>query len=89
LSSRDRHEARQAVFGGLWENWKDPKSPEWVRTFAVITPDANSLVAQIHNRILILASDDYNLNPSSASMPSPILLLMFMIGSQTYEGRAE
>jgi hypothetical protein len=27
--------------GGLWENWKDPTSGEWIRTFAIITTDAN------------------------------------------------
>jgi putative SOS response-associated peptidase YedK len=31
--------------GGVWENWKDPTSGEWIRTFAVITTDANALVA--------------------------------------------
>jgi putative SOS response-associated peptidase YedK len=36
--------------GGLWENWKDPTSGEWVRTFAIITTDANELVAEIHDR---------------------------------------
>jgi putative SOS response-associated peptidase YedK len=42
--------------GGLWENWKEPTSGEWIRTFVVITTDANELVAQIHNRMpLILA----------------------------------
>ena len=46
--------------GGLWENWRDPTSSEWVRTFAIITTDANELVAEIHNRMpLILASPDY------------------------------
>jgi putative SOS response-associated peptidase YedK len=46
--------------GGLWENWKDPTSGEWVRTFVVITADANELVAQINNRIpLILGPGDY------------------------------
>jgi putative SOS response-associated peptidase YedK len=30
--------------GALWENWKDPSSGEWVRTFAIITTDANELV---------------------------------------------
>jgi putative SOS response-associated peptidase YedK len=46
--------------GGLWENWKDPASGEWIRTFAVITTDANELVAEIHDRMpLILAPDDY------------------------------
>jgi putative SOS response-associated peptidase YedK len=47
--------------GGLWENWKDPATGEWIRTFAVITTDANELVAQIHNWMpLILAPGDYN-----------------------------
>jgi len=42
--------------GGLWENWKDPNSGEWIRTFAIITTDANELVGEIHDRMpLILA----------------------------------
>jgi putative SOS response-associated peptidase YedK len=46
--------------GGLWENWKDPAAGEWIRTFAVITTDANALVADIHDRMpLILAPEDY------------------------------
>jgi len=46
--------------GGLWENWKDPKSGEWIRTFTIITTDANELVAHIHDRMpLILAPGDY------------------------------
>jgi putative SOS response-associated peptidase YedK len=36
--------------GGLWENWRDPTSGEWVRTFAAITTDADELVAEIHDR---------------------------------------
>ncbi len=39
---------------------KDPASGEWVRTFAVVTTDANELVADIHDRMpVILASGDY------------------------------
>jgi putative SOS response-associated peptidase YedK len=46
--------------GGIWENWKDPATGEWVRTFAIITTDANKLVAEIHDRMpLILAPGDY------------------------------
>jgi putative SOS response-associated peptidase YedK len=46
--------------GGLWENWRDPTSGEWMRTFAIITTDANELVAEIHDRMpLILAPTDY------------------------------
>lgn len=45
---------------GIWENWKEPKSGEWIRTFAVITTDANELVTTIHNRMpLILARGDF------------------------------
>ena len=41
---------------GLWENWKDPASSEWIRTFAIITTDTNELVAEIHDRMpLIIA----------------------------------
>ena len=36
---------------GIWENWKEPRSGEWIRTFAVITTDANQFVAEIHGRI--------------------------------------
>jgi putative SOS response-associated peptidase YedK len=35
--------------GGLWENWHDPTSGEWMRTFAIMTTDANELVAEIHD----------------------------------------
>ena len=35
---------------GLWENWKELASGEWIRTFTVITTDANELVAEIHGR---------------------------------------
>jgi putative SOS response-associated peptidase YedK len=46
--------------GGIWEDWKDPATAEWVRTFGVITTDANALVAEIHDRVpLILAPGGY------------------------------
>ena len=46
--------------GGVWENWKDPISGEWIRTFAIITTDANELVSEIHDRMpLILAPADH------------------------------
>jgi putative SOS response-associated peptidase YedK len=44
----------------LWENWKDPNSGGWIRTFAIITTDANEMVAEIHDRMpLIIAPADY------------------------------
>ena len=36
---------------GLWENWKNPNTGEWERTFAIITVPSNALLAQIHNRM--------------------------------------
>ena len=48
------------ALAGIWENWKEPASGEWVRTFAIITTDANELVAEIHDRMpVILAREDY------------------------------
>src|SRR5262245_41483703 len=45
---------------GIWENWKEPASGEWIRTFAIITTDSNELVAEIHDRMpVILAPADY------------------------------
>ncbi len=29
---------------GLWENWKDPGTWAWVRTFTIITVPSNELV---------------------------------------------
>jgi hypothetical protein len=53
-------DGRPFGIAGLWENWKEPQSGEWMRTFAIITTDANDLVAQIHNKMpLILAPRDY------------------------------
>jgi putative SOS response-associated peptidase YedK len=36
---------------GLWENWRDPNTGEWERTFAIITVPSNELVGQIHDRM--------------------------------------
>jgi putative SOS response-associated peptidase YedK len=64
--------------GGIWENWKDPASREWIRTFAIITTDANELVSDIHDRMpLILPSAAYQrwlseeLDPRDLMRPFP------------------
>jgi putative SOS response-associated peptidase YedK len=51
-----------APFGlaGLWENWQDPASGAWLRTFCIVTTRANALVRPIHSRMpVILAPQDY------------------------------
>jgi putative SOS response-associated peptidase YedK len=46
---------------GLWENWKNPNTGEWERTFAIMTVPSNELVAQIHNRMpAILETRSYD-----------------------------
>jgi putative SOS response-associated peptidase YedK len=67
---------------GIWENWKDPASDEWVRTFAIITTDSNELVAAIHDRMpVILASADYarwlgeESDPGDLMRPYPAALM--------------
>ena len=51
------------AMAGLWEAWRDPESPDdtpWLRTCAVITTDANSTVAPIHDRMpVMLAAADW------------------------------
>jgi putative SOS response-associated peptidase YedK len=60
--------------GGLWENWKDPASGEWIRTFTIITTDANELVAEIHDRMpLIVGPSDYVRWLSDEPDPSDLL----------------
>ena len=46
---------------GLWENWRNPNTGEWERTFAVITVPSNDLFNQIHNRMpAILTPESYD-----------------------------
>jgi putative SOS response-associated peptidase YedK len=44
---------------GIWENFKEPASGEWVRTFAIVTTDANELVADIHDRMPVILAPTY------------------------------
>ena len=65
-----------APFGlaGLWENWKDPATGEWLRTFCIVTTRANSLVRQIHSRMpLILKAADYGRWLSDEDDPRDLL----------------
>lgn len=41
------------AMAGLWERWKSPEG-EWVRTFTVLTTDANALIAPIHDRMPVI-----------------------------------
>ena len=48
------------ALAGIWENWKNPETEEWQRTFAIVTVPANALVGTIHDRMpAILRPEDY------------------------------
>jgi len=47
-------DGRPFTFAGLWENWKDPESGEWLRTCTIITGEPKELVAQIHPRMPVI-----------------------------------
>jgi len=65
--------------GGLWENWKDPTTQEWVRTFAIVTTKPNEVLAPLHDRMpVILESLNYDTwldtqrDPADLLRPYPI-----------------
>jgi putative SOS response-associated peptidase YedK len=42
------------AMAGLWSVWKDPETGKWVVSAAVVTTDANRLVASLHDRMPVL-----------------------------------
>lgn len=62
----------------IWENWRQPGTEEWIRTFAVITCPANDLVADIHDRMpVILPPSAYDRWLSNVEPDPRDLLLPF------------
>lgn len=47
------------ALAGLWENWKDPATGEWLRTFTLLTTSPNDLIASFHHRmpVIVLGED--------------------------------
>jgi putative SOS response-associated peptidase YedK len=46
------------IMAGLYENWRSPEGP-WVRSCTIITTDANTLVAPIHDRMPVVLGPDH------------------------------
>ncbi len=47
------------AFAGIWEHWRG-EGEEVVRTFAIVTTDANATMRAVHDRMpVILAPDDW------------------------------
>ena len=48
------------AFAGLWDAWKDQHG-QWLQSFAIVTTEANELMAQVHTRMpVILHAKDYD-----------------------------
>jgi putative SOS response-associated peptidase YedK len=42
------------ALGAIWESWRHPETGDIVRTFCVITTEANALLSQIHDRMPVI-----------------------------------
>ncbi len=51
IARRDGHEMLVAA---IWDGWRDPRSGEVLRTFAVITTEANATLLPIHDRMPVI-----------------------------------
>ena len=48
------------AFAGIWDAWKDAQG-HWLQSYAIVTTDANELMAKIHPRMpVILQAQDYD-----------------------------
>jgi putative SOS response-associated peptidase YedK len=76
------------AFAGLWEGWRG-EGGEVVRTFAILTTDANAPMRAVHHRMpVILAPDDWTEwlegdDPAALLRPAPDDLLRFWPVSRT------
>jgi putative SOS response-associated peptidase YedK len=53
-------DGRPFAMAGVWENWKDPATGEWLRSCAIITTEANALLGRVHDRMpVILSPEDH------------------------------
>lgn len=74
---------------GVWKLWKNPKTEEWERTFAVLTCEPNELIQPIHNRMTsILEPRDYEEYLAQAERP-PVHLLRIAPAEEMRVERAD
>jgi putative SOS response-associated peptidase YedK len=57
----DLANSQMMAFAGLWDAWKDPANGQWLQSYAIITTEANELMAPVHDRMpTILHRGDFN-----------------------------
>jgi putative SOS response-associated peptidase YedK len=52
-------DGRPFGIAGLWENWRNPHTNHWVRSFCLVTCPANELVNQIHDRMPVILGEAF------------------------------
>ena len=74
-----RRDGEPLAFAGLWEIWRDPEvtdddAPDaWLRSCAIVTTQANDLLAPIHSRMPVVLAEgawDQWLDPALDGTPS-------------------
>jgi putative SOS response-associated peptidase YedK len=69
-----RRDGQPFGVAGIWENWRNPQTGAWERTFAVVTVPANELVTPIHDRMLaILPTEQFPRWLSEEAYPRDLL----------------
>jgi putative SOS response-associated peptidase YedK len=75
---------------GVWKPWKNQKTNQWERTFAVITGEPNELIQPIHHRLTtILDPRDYEEYLTGAAERPPVHLLRIVPAEAMHVIRAE
>ena len=70
------------AMAGIWKLWKNPKTNQWERTFAVLTGEPNELMAPIHDRMTTFVEPrDYEEYLAPAERP-PVHLLRILAASK-------
>jgi putative SOS response-associated peptidase YedK len=52
------------AFAGLWSEWTDPHTGERLKTYCILTTEANELLCKIHNskkRMPVIVAEDYEM----------------------------
>ena len=47
-------EATPLALAGIWENWQDKETGEWVRSVAIVTTAANEALRELHDRMPVV-----------------------------------
>lgn len=83
-----RSDGAPLAFAGLWEVWRDPEDPdaEPLRTCAIVTTTANSVMRPIHDRMpVILERSSWDAWLAPGTGPEQLAALMAPAGEQVLE----